>query len=85
MQAEFRIGGYTRNENVRRRRHAEQGAGRREKRRKLVGGGCGRHPGGRRTAPWEEVVSGYGREVWRRRTVTDAGGGRMLMQVGHTG
>ena len=43
------------------------GAGHRDKRRKLVGGRCGRRPGGRRSAPRKEVGSSCGREVLQQR------------------
>ena len=44
------------------RQTQECGAERRVKRRRLVGGGCGRRPCGRFFAPGEEVGSGCNRE-----------------------
>ena len=50
-----------------------RGAGCRGERRKLAGGGCGRRPGGRRSAPGEEVGSGRDREARQRQKATDGG------------
>ena len=47
------------------------------KQRRMEGDGCGRCPGGRRSAPGEEVGSACAREVLWRRTVTDGEGGGM--------
>ena len=42
------------------RRHMQaRGAGRRDECRRLVSGGCGRHPGGRRLDSGEELGSGF--------------------------
>ena len=49
------------------------GAVRRDERRRLVGGGCGRRTGGWCSAPGEEVRSGCYREVLRLRTAADGG------------
>ena len=65
MKAEDNNGGENIHGNGSRRRHAQRGVGHRNDWRKLAVGGCGQCPGGRRTAPGEEVVSGCDREVWR--------------------
>ena len=54
---------------------ALSGAGHRDKWRRLTGGGCGRRPYGRSSAPGEEVGSGCYIEVLQKKTAADGGGG----------
>ena len=66
-------------ERTRERKQAQaRGTGRRDEQRELAYGGCSKRLGGRCTAPGEDVGSGCDREVLRRLTATDRGGGGVL-------